>query len=247
MTAPNPQLASQRHRRGQQHLASLVTYWLQSSQWTLRQFCDIASWATGEPSINSGFLSHLSRGCFDRVSLRRLDTLATVNQAVWRWQQGSGSQPSALTQASRIKVAWLTDAIWLPRESDPKSPLDLSDFVYITAGYLSLAYVPAACLSPQEGGQLSEELSALLNRLVGSLSPRDAVAAVMETFPGSQEADRAVVRDILLGCSSVDRMRLQALLPELAVTVARLRGVESAKPYGAAELREELLAARSRT
>ena len=244
MTDFNPRLASHRHRRGQQHLASLIAHWLQSSRWSLRQFCAIASWATGEPSISSGFLSHLSRGSFDRVSLRHLDTLATVNQAVWYWQS---AQCSSAAQASGIRAAWLVEAIWLPRETDPAAPLDLGDFVNLTAGYLSLSYVPAACLSPLESGQLSEELSTLFNRLVGHLSPRDALAAVMAAFPGSQGADRAVVRDLLLGCCSADRERLQALLPDLAATVARLRGAEPAESYGAAELRTELLAARSRT
>lgn len=248
--------SSKRFQSGQEHFSSMISYWLHQSDFSLRQFCAIADWATGEKNvIGSGPLSHVTRGNFQKISIRYLDIFSCVNKTIWTWkQQGKEEVIQQFGPPSRFNVPKPTylfeNAIWLYQIDDKTSEmrlLDIRDFVFILAGYMRLPYVESK-LTPYEGKIMSHELSELLNNLISGLqtSLKARVDFLVSCHPEPSPSLRSLICQLLLDGIELETNELQKQLPSFAEMIRVARNIPKGL-YGVSELRAELLTKRTRS
>jgi hypothetical protein len=237
--------ATERGKRGVQALGQLVTYWL--APVTHSQLSAILEWGYGEPTgLTAGVLSRIRNVNQQRgAGLKHLDAMAEANRALWTWHTiGTDAAVREFGPFSScgIRQEWLDVAIWLPKPSDQKTPLDLGDFARLLVGRLELPYLGPAVMSPAESTHAIRKLSDLLEQLAAQQGwgPREAMAQFLEAYPSTDRGRRQLLRDVVLGTAELSHGELELELAALAEMVRTLRGLKAGS-YGPADLRAELL------
>ena len=241
-----PRVISADFARGRQVLGAALAHLISRSGFVTAQLQKIASWGLNEPaSLDQGLVSRIVNARHrEGAGLRALISLEALNKVlhVWRtagreeaWAQFGPPAPWG------VRAEWLEEAIWLPHPDNPERPLELCDFVDILVGRLDLPYLGTARMISSDPNQLGEAVSELLNdvALKAGLGPREAMRAILTSYPPSSLDRRERLQAVVLGEAVLTAEDLDDELLAIAEVVRTLRRLPVGQ-YGPAELTAEL-------
>lgn len=237
--------ANRCHELGREHFASLIVYWLQKSNLSLRNFCLIANWAVRENWLSSGILSHITSGRDRKVSMRCIHAFSVVNELFWLWSledKNAARDRFGNPEDASISKFMLDNAIWLPRPSREFLPMEIGDFAEVLCGKIELSYI-GVHLSPKEGTYMSEEIREILKKATAEMSNEEAIKKLTTLYPVKEERRKSIIKKLMLDSFELSTEEMEAELPWLAQVVGNMRGL---RDYSAAELRADLLTRRIR-
>jgi hypothetical protein len=242
---------AKRHVHGRAHLASVLNWWLNRSDYSHSQIGAIADWALGQDGwLISSQISHLRNNHVRQPSFTNLEALGAANELLACWHL-EGARATfhryGPYESSVLSEELLDRGIWL-KHPQTEEPLNFEGFCSVFVGRLKLPYANTVTLSGHEAKRLSEELGILLDQLAAEtgLSPRDAITEVLRHYPVEDRARVARLRSVLLGFEVYSQSQVETELFAISELVAGLRGLPEGT-YGPQELYAELTRHRQRT
>jgi len=244
--APKPRL-SQQLEQGRHTLGRLMAYWVATSGLSARNLTNLASWAVGEPWLDSSALTRIKNADKQHgASIRHLLAMGALNHALWICDnKGIPAAVARFGPFSRwdVKEPWLQGRRWLQVPDHPDEPMAFADFAEVMVGTLELPWLAGNGLAGTEPGAMCAALSDLLNEAIQARewTARVGLEQLLAAYPVTTNATarRNRLAGLVLGTATMDLDELEAELVAIAEAVRIIREIPP-DGYGPADLASEL-------